>query len=78
MTYQPPTPAEARALLDRWELTSERAGALLDYTGSGVRRWTCTTRGVHRPMPYSCLYVLACEVDAVRIRPGTWRDALLA
>lgn len=73
MTYLPPTGAELRALLRRWELTGAAAAAIVHCHPRTVRKWT----GEERAMPYAALYTLAARHAGVQIRPGDWRFVLL-
>ena len=78
--YTPPTPAEVRALLQRWDLSGARAAALLCMgsrsPGRQVRRWA----GGESVMSFASLYTLAahCEVDTWRqhLEPSRWREQL--
>lgn len=73
MTYLPPTGAELRALLRRWELTGAAAAELVQVHPRTIRKWVGDERG----MPYAALYTLAARHACAQIRPDDWRSVLL-
>lgn len=72
-SYLPPTGAELRALLRRWELTGAAAAELVHCHPRTVRKWA----GAERGMPFAALYTLAARHAGAQIRPEDWRDVLL-
>jgi len=70
VTYLPPTGAELRALLRRWELTGAVAAELVGCHPRTVRKWA----GDERPMPFAALYTLTGRHKGLSIRPDDWRE----
>jgi hypothetical protein len=72
LMYDPPTPAELRALLSRWSLTGAAAGTAAGVTARQIRRYT----GGDQAVPYGVLFTLAVKMQGVMISPPAWREEL--
>lgn len=73
-SYDPPTPAEVRAMLRALELTGTDAAALVGLSdGRQIRKYTGGTDP--RRMAFATLYTLLHRARSIVISPGGWRTA---
>lgn len=73
MTYTPPTPDEARALLRAFSLSSTEAANLC---GMASRAMFNRYQSGAAAMPFPVLYVLTHQCLSIPLQPHRWRQQL--
>lgn len=72
--YDPPSPAELRAILQALGLSRSQAGKLADVTGNRIGKW-CSAGAA---MPYSVLFTIVSKHCNLPLSTANWRSEIKA